>query len=311
MSNIKCIDVSEWQGDINWKKVKASGISCAILRAGFGREASQVDSEFEQNYKNAKAAGLKLGVYWYSYADSLEDAEREAEACIAVLKGKSFELPVFYDMEESFQTAFGKKTLTAMVKKFMQMVSKAGFSTGVYANLNWFSNYLDYSALYGRCYIWLAQYHTQAQLKCDMWQYTSSGTVSGISGGVDMNIIYKEALIQGAKDEPTSTMGGVDKDENFETAGLQALLMLANRLGIISQTISPLDNKCGKMTKAAILQMKKHLKMKGDYTVDLTFIRKTYQAIVDELSVVGDINGDGKVNIRDATALQKRIAGIE
>ena len=311
MSNIKCIDVSEWQGDINWKKVKSSGISCAILRAGFGREASQVDSEFEQNYKNAKAAGLKLGVYWYSYADSVADAKLEAEACLEVLKGKTLELPVFYDMEESFQTEFGKRTLTDMAVAFMKAVLKGGFRVGIYANLNWFSNYLDYKSLYGTYYTWLAQYHTEAQLKCDMWQYTSSGTVPGISGGVDMNIIYSDNLIKSTNSGTTSTMGETAQAENFETAGLQALLMLANRLGIISQTISPLDNKCGKMTKAAILQMKKHLKMKEDYTVDLTFIRKTYQAIIDALPIVGDVNGDGKVNIRDATALQKQIAGIE
>lgn len=309
MANVKCIDVSCWQGNIDWKKVKASGITCAVLRAGFGRESSQVDSKFEQNYKNAKAVGLKVGAYWYSYAEDLADAKREAEACLTVLKGKTFELPVFYDMEESFQTKFGKTTLTNMATAFMKALLKGGFRVGIYANLNWFSNYLDYKSLYGTYYVWLAQYHTEAQLKCDMWQYSSSGIVNGISGSVDMNIIYSD--IMSTSEKSTSTMGDVDKTENFETAGVQALLMLANRLGIIKQTISAIDNKQGDATKKAILQMKKALGMTGSYTVDLTFIRKTYQAIIDALPAVGDINGDGKINIKDATALQKELAGIE
>lgn len=306
MAKIKCIDVSEHQGVINWAEVKKNGIDYAILRAGFGRTSvDQTDETFESNYKNAKAAGLKLGVYWYSYADSTEDAKREAEACLTVLKGKKLDLPVFYDMEESFQTAYGKSMLTNMAKMFCETIKAGGFTPGVYANLTWFENYLDYNSLKKLYPIWLAQYHTEAQLDCDIWQYSSEGAVPGVSGDVDMNIIYNAEIIIGTGSKE------VTEKVSYETGCLQALLMLANRLGIISQTISPLDNKKGKMTKAAILQMKKYLKLKEDYTVDLTFIRKTYQAIVDALPVVGDINGDGKVNIRDATALQKELAGIE
>lgn len=303
MAEIKCIDVSEWQGSVDWKKVKASGVDYAILRAGFGREVSQADEEFEINYKNAKAAGVKLGAYWYSYAVDVADAKKEAQACIKVLKGKSFELPVFYDMEDSSQVSLGKATLTKMAKAFMADILKAGFRAGIYANANWFENYLDYKALYGTYYIWLAQYNDVAEFECDIWQYTSKGKVSGVSGNTDMNNIYSQKLING-DDE-------AKEEESFETAGLQALLMLSNRLGIITQTISPLDNKKGKMTKAAILQMKKAVGMTEDYTLSLQFFTKAYQAIFDALPIVADINGDGKINIRDATTLQKRIAGVE
>ena len=303
MAKVKCIDVSEHQGSINWKEVKESGVEYAILRAGFGRTAvNQTDKCFEYNYKNAKAVGLKLGAYWYSYADSIEDAKREAQACLTVLKGKTFELPVFYDMEDGFQTSFGKSMLTTMAEMFCETIKAGGFAPGVYANLTWFENYLDYDSLKKYYPIWLAQYHTEAQLGCDIWQYSSEGSVPGVSSDVDMNIICSVNVIKGADSKESENV-------NYETASLQALLMLANRLGIITQTISPLDNKKGKMTKAAILQMKKHLKMIEDYTVDLAFVRKTYQAIIDALPVVGDINGDGKVNIKDATAIQKQIAG--
>ena len=306
MAEIKCIDVSEWQGKVDWKKVKAAGVNYAVLRAGFGREASQIDAEFERNYKNAKASGVELGVYWYSYADSVADAQNEAKACLAVLKGKSFELPVFFDMEDSSQTGFGKATLTAMATKFCDIVKKSGYKTGVYANLNWFSNYLDYAALKKKYYIWLAQYHTEPQLDCDMWQYTSSGKVNGVQGNTDMNIIYSSELVNAPSEEkPEETA------ESFELVALQALLKLSNRLGLIEQTIPSLDNKSNAATKAAILQMKKAVGMKEDNALSLQFVTKTYQAIVDGLPIVGDVNGDGKVNIRDATALQKQIAGVD
>lgn len=302
MAEIKCIDVSEWQGSIDWKKVKASGVDYAILRAGFGREVSQIDARFEANYKNAKAAGVKLGAYWYSYADSVTDAEKEAKACLSVLKGKTFELPVYYDLEDNSQVGFGKTTLTNIAKKFCDTLKASGYSVGVYANANWFKNYLDYSGLKKLYSIWLAQYNSTAQYECDIWQYSSSGSVKGISGNVDMNTIYNTDII---KREEEATV------ENFETAGLQALLMLSNRLGIIKQTISAIDNKQGDTSKKAILQMKKALSMTEDENLSLQFFTKTYQAIIDALPIVGDINGDGKVNIKDATALQKRIAGVE
>lgn len=195
MPNIKCIDVSEWQGTIDWKKVKESGIEFAILRAGFGRESSQIDDEFERNYNNAKKAGIKLGAYWYSYADSVADAEREAKACLTVLKGKTFELPIYYDLEDKSQLNFSKKTLTAIAIMFCNTVKAKGFNVGVYASLNWFTNYLDYEVLKKHYSIWLAQYYNTNQLDCDIWQHTSEGTVKGILNAVDLNVIFNTKII--------------------------------------------------------------------------------------------------------------------
>ena len=94
------IDVSAWQGDINWAKVKASGVEFAILRAGIGREASQIDKYFEKNYREARAQGIPVGVYWYSYANSVERVLQEAKACLTVLANRELDLPVFYDIED-------------------------------------------------------------------------------------------------------------------------------------------------------------------------------------------------------------------
>lgn len=295
--------MSEWQGDINWGKVKSSGVDYAILRAGFGRDATQKDASFEANLSNATEAGVNVGVYWYSYAVDAEDAVKEAKACIKVLGSRKIALPVFYDMEESFQTKLGKAQVTKMAEAFMNELLKAGYRVGIYANANWFENYLDHKKLFGKYYVWLAQYNDVAEFECDIWQYTSEAVVSGVQGYVDMNIIYSDKLVNdNSQPEPA---------DNFETAGLQALLMIAQRLGIISQTISPLDNKKGKMTKAAIRQMKKALDMPEDEVLSLQFFRKTYQAVVDALPLRGDVNSDGKINVRDVTELQKRIAGVE
>ncbi|MBQ8796429.1 MAG: hypothetical protein IJZ54_08410 [Clostridia bacterium] len=304
MAEIKCIDVSEWQGDVDFEKVKAQGVSCVVLRAGFGRNSAQKDSMFEKNYTEAKKAGLNVGAYWYSYADSVEDANREAKACISVLGNKEFELPVFYDMEDNSQSDLGKETLTKMAKTFMALLLTEGYRVGVYANANWFENYLDYKTLYGTYYIWLAQYNDVPEFECDMWQYTSSAKIDGISGNVDMNIIYNPKLVK-AVQKPEEK-----PEENFETALLQSILMISQRLGVISQSISPIDNKKGRMTNAAILQMKKALSLEENEEIDLVFVRRMYQQILDSLPVVGDVNGDGAVNIKDATALQKEIAGV-
>lgn len=306
MANIKCLDVSEWQGTIDWKKVVSAGYTYAILRAGFGRTDTQKDKNFENNYKNAKAAGVKLGVYWYSYAVDKADAQKEAKACLSVIKGKSFELPVFYDLEDSSMVKLGKTKLTEIAKAFCDAVIKGGFRAGVYSNPNWFNNYLDYNELRKLYPVWLAQYYKEPQYDCDVWQYTSEGKVAGITGNVDLNIIINEGIVRSTAQSSTTSQ------KSFETAALQSLLLLAKNLGLITQNITPIDNKSGKMTKAAILQMKKYLGLKEDYSISLEFIRETYEAITKETqNARGDYNKDGKLDIKDVTEIQKKLAGLD
>ena len=295
--------MSEWQGNVDWKKVAAAGYSCAVLRAGFGRSDTQKDKQFDTNYKNAKAAGVKIGVYWYSYAVDKADAVKEAKACLSVLKGKSLDLPVFFDMEESSMTKLGKTTLTTMAKAFCDEIIKGGYKAGVYSNPNWFTNYLNYAELRKIYPIWLAQYYKEAQLDCDIWQYTSEGKVNGISGNVDLNVIYNEGIVKQAETQKAV--------ENFETAAMQALLITAYKLGIISTDVSVVDNKSNDKTNSAIKQMKKFLGLTEDTSVTLDFVKKTQGAIVAAFPLKGDYNGDGKLDLKDATAIQKKLAGID
>lgn len=194
MSKITCVDISEFQQGINFNKMKNDGIKAVIIRAGYGRETSQKDSMFESHYRNAKSADMKIGVYWYSYADSVGDAEKEAKACLACIGGKALDMPVYYDLEDSSQIRLGKSKLTEIAERFCDTVKANGYKVGVYANLNWFSNHLDYNRLRNKYSIWLAQYNDKAELDCDIWQNSSSGRINGYNGRLDTNIVYDESL---------------------------------------------------------------------------------------------------------------------
>lgn len=194
MAKVTCVDISEFQQNIDFNKMKNDGIKAVIIRAGYGREVSQKDSMFESHFRNAKNANLKIGVYWYSYADSVNDAEKEAKACLECIKNKSLDMPIYYDLEDSSQLHLGKTKITEIAERFCETVKENGYRAGVYANLNWFNNYFDYKRLKSKYSIWLAQYNDKAELDCDIWQNSSTGRVSGYSGNIDTNVIYNDNI---------------------------------------------------------------------------------------------------------------------
>ena len=194
MARVTCVDISEFQQGINFNKMKNDGIKAVIIRAGYGRETSQKDNMFESHFRNAKNANLKIGVYWYSYADSVNDAEKEAKACLECIKNKSLDMPIYYDLEDSSQLHLGKTKIAEIAERFCETVKENGYRAGVYANLNWFNNYLDYKRLKSKYSIWLAQYNDKAELDCDIWQNSSSGRVNGYNGRLDTNVIYNDNI---------------------------------------------------------------------------------------------------------------------
>ena len=208
---INCIDISTWNSNVNYRAVRSDGISAAILRAGFGREVSQIDSQFENHYKGCRDAGLKIGIYWYSYADSISDAETEARACLAILNGRHIDLPVYFDMEEAWQTSLGMQTLTAMAERFCETIKQGGYKAGVYSNLNWFYNYLDYDRLRSKYSIWLAQWSSSYSLACDIWQNSETGDINGINGNCDTNVILNWDIM--GEETPIETESGNDIKE--------------------------------------------------------------------------------------------------
>lgn len=186
------IDVSKHQGVIDWKKVKADGVEFAILRAGYGREISQKDMQFENNYKGCKANNIPCGVYWYSYAMSAEDAKKEAGACLEIIKGKQFEYPIYFDIEEKKQLELGKSACSEITKAFLETVENAGYWVGIYSSKSHLETYIDKS-LRERYAVWAAHYgvkKTTYNGQLGMWQKSSTGRIDGINGNVDLNECY-------------------------------------------------------------------------------------------------------------------------
>lgn len=191
--DMKGIDVSVHNGNIDWNKVKADGIEFAILRAGFGRLEKQKDEKFEQNYAEAKAAGIPVGAYWYSYAMSPEEAELEANVFLKVIKGKQFEMPVYFDLEEKKQFDLGKEKVSAIMRAFLERVESAGYFTGLYGSASpLFTHTAD--DIKSHYTIWLAHWvdRTNYSGAYAVWQYSEKGKVDGISGNVDLDICYKD-----------------------------------------------------------------------------------------------------------------------
>lgn len=183
------IDVSKHNGSISWDAVKASGkVDFAILRAGYGRLASQKDPKFEQNYAGAKSAGIPVGAYWYSYAMSESEARQEADVFLSVIAGKQFEFPVYYDVEGSKQFALGKQKISAIIRAFLEKVEAASYFVGLYGSKSSLSTYTA-DDIKSRYTIWLAHWVAQTDYPgaYAIWQYSEKGRIPGISGNVDLN----------------------------------------------------------------------------------------------------------------------------
>lgn len=186
------IDVSQWQGsNVDFDKVKAAGINFVIIRAGYGRTADQKDPMFEVNYKRAKAAGLNVGAYWYSYADSAADAKAEAAACIKVISGKQFEYPIFFDLEERRQFNKGMNFCSSLVTAFCSELEKAGYFAGLYISRSPLEQYINRNVA-AKYALWIAEYGGKLNYNGDygIWQNSSTWRVNGIIGNVDHDYSY-------------------------------------------------------------------------------------------------------------------------
>lgn len=186
------VDVSVYQGNIDWNKAKADGIEFAIMRAGYGKYVSQKDKYFDQNMKNAKAAGLPCGVYWFSYALTPEDAIKEADACYEVIKNYKLEYPVSFDMETESQMKLPKETVAQIIEAFCGRMESYGYYTTLYTYAS-FLNYKVEDRIFDKYDIWVAHYNTSKPAfnrNYGLWQYSCTGSVWGITGNVDRDYVY-------------------------------------------------------------------------------------------------------------------------
>ncbi len=211
------IDVSKWQANINWSQVAQDKVDFAIIRAAVNTAPGNSlgkDGYFEQNYTNAKAAGIPIGIYVYACANTEAQARTEADQLYNIIKGKTFEYPIFYDAEDESQKSVGKLALAKTVVAFLDRMSSYGYYCATYTGQYFVNSYIDLNTIGKNYDVWIAQYpnslypesgitptaaaptvatYTASKSKLyGMWQYTSRGRINGISGNVDMSVSYKD-----------------------------------------------------------------------------------------------------------------------
>lgn len=190
------IDVSYAQGEIDWARVAASGVDFAIIRAGRGKAGSKPmkeDDYFARNIQGAIANGIDVGVYFYSYATTVEEAKEEAKFFVSIIKDYEITYPVILDMEEEFQSGLSKDALTEIIDAFFKQVISAGYYPMLYSYKSWMEHNLDMRIL-DKYAVWLAEVAKQPSYDGAfyMWQYSFKGKVDGIKTNVDLNISYRD-----------------------------------------------------------------------------------------------------------------------
>lgn len=196
-ATMKGIDVSHHQGKIDWKKVSESDVDYAIIRCGYGDNLKKQDDKYwDENVAGCEKYNIPYGVYIYSYATTTAQAKSEAEHVLRLIKGHTLNFPIYYDMEDPIQERLSNTKRKEIATTFLNEIHNAGYECGVYANLNWWNNYIPESIFDNTLwYKWVAQYNDNG---CaydgvyQMWQCTSEGTVPGVYGDVDINFWFGE-----------------------------------------------------------------------------------------------------------------------
>lgn len=188
------IDVSKYQGNVDWEAVREDGVDFAMIRAGYGKYASQEDPYFDQNMRNAKKAGIACGAYWFSYAETVADAKQEAEVFAQVIEGYQFEYPLVFDIEASVHVSMTKEQVSAIITAFCETMEEKGYYINLYSYAS-FLNEKVYQSVLEEYDIWVAHFGVStpsySKTKYGIWQYSSTGRVSGISGNVDLDYSYR------------------------------------------------------------------------------------------------------------------------
>lgn len=218
---IKGIDISEHNGNIDMGKIKNDGIKFIILRLGYGKNKNQIDKKFKTNYENAIKNNIPVGIYLYSYATNVNDAQKEAELILQNIKGLKIEYPIFIDMEDADNYKFKRKVSNEMCvdicEKFCTTIENAGYYAGIYANLDWLINKLNNKKL-DKFDKWIAQWNDTCTYtkQYGMWQYSNKGQINGINGNVDLNYAIYDypSIIKNAK---LNHLNEVDADITYYT----------------------------------------------------------------------------------------------
>lgn len=308
------IDISSYQGDINWDELKTNNICFVIMRAGTSNYG--IDKKYEENYIGVSRTGLKKGAYLFCSSVTLEGFKKDAETFLKYLDGKSMEMPVYIDLETNEQTALGKETLTTYALAAMNIISEAGYTTGIYSNKNWFTNYLDRDLIEAAGYeIWWAQYPSVVKPVnpldnnksdvCGIWQYSSLGVIKGITQStVDLNIAYK-TYPQKADKNRTSEIWLVTAQPNLRLRcgpGIrygQITSIQPNTVINVTEIKEAEGYKWGKVSVGGYVGW-----CALDYAVKLSS-----QNVKDGEDKKADVNGDGVVNMKDLLDIKNYLLG--
>jgi GH25 family lysozyme M1 (1,4-beta-N-acetylmuramidase) len=188
------VDVSKWNGKIDWSKVKRSYIDFAMIRSSYGKKSpTQIDKKFKENVVNAQSQGIGCGAYHYTYADSKQDAIDEAHWFLENLNGTKLEYPVALDIEDRMLASLSNEQRSEICRVFCEEVERHGFYVSIYCNCDWFLNKINGEKLSKKFDFWIAKWgKSRPSCPHGMWQYSSSGKVDGILGFSDLNYAYKD-----------------------------------------------------------------------------------------------------------------------
>ena len=317
------IDVSTWQGDIDWKAVKDSGIEFAILRSSFGSpDPKQVDNKFHQNVQGCQAVGMSIGAYHYGYSVSVEQAKGEAQFFLDTIKGISFDYPVYYDVEDNkTMGTLSKQSLTDVVNAFCKVVADAGYRIGVYSSTSWLENKMDMSQI--SYPVWCAQYYKECQYTgtYGIWQNTSDGQVNGINARCDMNYAYVD-YTKGNSVVPIPTPSpvvvpiapqpvAVDTQDSYTVVSGDTLSGIASKFGTTYQELARINN----ISNSNLISVGQVIKLKGNasipvvapvsnsqtYTVQsgdtLSGIANKYNTTYQELARINGISNPNLISV--------------
>ena len=284
------VDISKYNGNVNMRVAKQNGVEFVILKAGSGARGE--DPYFQTNYKNAKAAGMLVGAYWYSYAMNVNEAKGEAIRFMKLLADKQFEYPVYLDFEDPSQRNISRSTKTDMAIAFMDILEKNGYYTGLYSSGDWINNKFDRARMKNYD-VWIAHWYVNSA-RCyrsyGMWQYTNKKQVPGVpstgEGGVDANYAFIDypSIIK------TSGLNGFKKTiQKTEVKGLSKMEE-EKLLDQIKQTVVTYEAKDYELA-LKIAKQHKAILVPAELNMDFGKMKKSKDTIIGIGNSTGKISG--------------------
>lgn len=236
------IDISTWQDDLNYDLATKQGVKFAIIRAGFSKTK---DNRFEKHYENAKKQNWDLGAYWYSYAKTKEEAKEEANKFLEVIKNKSFNYPLYLDIEDDSLSSLGKNTLNDIIKAFGDVIEKNGYYFGIYTNINWYKNIISGSELNKKYDWWIASWGSSAPNNIDygIWQNTSSYVIG--NNNVDSDYCYKDY----PKIIKDKGLNHLDSDERVDNIDIKPSVYIVKKGDTLSEIANMYNTTYQKLAK--------------------------------------------------------------